>query len=66
MSNTYTFTDDELLCLQVCLQNAPCPYDIGLKKLVSEIEDKIGLPIKPKVEPLRMPKYDLTKFGIKD
>tara|TARA_B100000214_G_C23902194_1_gene597054 strand:+ start:97 stop:249 length:153 start_codon:yes stop_codon:yes gene_type:complete len=50
----------------VCLQNAPCPYDIGLKKLVSEIEDKIGLPIKPKVEPLRMPKYDLTKFGITD
>ena len=66
MSNTFTFTDEELLCLQVCLQNAPCPYDIGLKKLVSEIEDKIGLPIKPKVEPLRMPKYDLTKYGITD
>ena len=66
MSNTYTFTDDELQCLRVCLQNAPAPYDITLKKLVSEIEDKIGLPIKPKVEPLRMPKYDLTKFGIKD
>ena len=66
MSHTFTFTDEELQCLRVCLQNAPCPYDIGLKKLVSEIEDKIGLPIKPKVEPLRMPKYDLTKFGIKD
>tara|TARA_Y100001970_G_C13779960_1_gene624860 strand:+ start:124 stop:324 length:201 start_codon:yes stop_codon:yes gene_type:complete len=66
MSHTFTFTDEELQCLRVCLQNAPCPYDIGLKKLVSEIEDKIGLPIKPKVEPLRMPKYDLTKFGITD
>ncbi len=66
MSNTYTFTDDELQCLRVCLQNAPAPYDITLKKLVSEIEDKIGLPIKPKVEPLRMPKYDLTKYGITD
>ena len=66
MSHTFTFTDEELLCLQVCLQNAPCPYDIGLKKLVSEIEDKIGLPIKPKVEPLRMPKYDLSKYGIND
>ena len=64
VSNTYTFTDDELQCLRVCLQNAPAPYDITLKKLVSEIEDKIGLPIKPKVEPLRMPKYDLTKYGI--
>ena len=53
-------------CLRVCLQNAPAPYDITQKKLVSEIEDKIGLPIKPEVEPLRMPKYDLTKFGIHD
>ena len=66
MSNTFTFTDEELLCLQVCLQNAPAPYDITLKKLVSEIEDKIGLPIKPKVEPLSLPKYDLTKYGITD
>ena len=66
MSNTYTFTDDELQCLRVCLQNAPAPYDITLKKLVSNLEDKIGLPIKPEVEPLRMPKYDLTKYGITD
>ena len=66
MSNTYTFTDEELLCLQVCLQNAPCPYDITLKKLVSEIEDKIGKPPKVEHEPLRLPKYDLTKYGITD
>jgi len=66
MSNTYTFTDDELLCLQVCLQNAPCPYDIGKKKLVSEIEDKIGKPPKVIHEPLMLPKYDLTKYGIHD
>ena len=66
MNNTFTFTDDELLCLQVCLQNAPCPYDIGKKKLVSTLEDKIGLPIKKEVEPLAMPKYDLTKYGITD
>ena len=65
-SHTFTFNDDELQCLQVCLQNAPAPYDITQKKLVSEIEDKIGLPIKPEVEPLRMPKYDVTKFGITD
>ena len=65
-SHTFTFNDDDLQCLQVCLQNAPAPYDITQKKLVSEIEDKIGLPIKPEVEPLRMPKYDLTKFGITD
>ena len=65
-SNTFTFTDDELQCLRVCLQNAPAPYDITQKKLVSNLEDKIGLPIKPKVEPLRMPKYDLTKYGITD
>ena len=65
-NNTFTFTDEELLCLQVCLQNAPCPYDITQKKLVSEIEDKIGKPPKVEVEPLRLPKYDLTKYGITD
>ncbi len=66
MSNTYTFTDEELLCLQVCLQNAPCPYDIGLKKIVGDLEDKIGKPPKVEHEPLRMPKYDLSKYGITD
>ena len=66
MSNTYTFTDDELLCLQVCLQNAPTPYHISKKKIVSQLEDKIGQPIKKEVEPLALPKYDLTKYGIHD
>ena len=66
MNHTFTFNDEELQCLRVCLQNAPCPYDIGKKKLVSNLEDKIGLPIKPKVEPLSLPKYDLTKYGIYD
>ena len=66
MNNTFTFTDDELLCLQVCLQNAPTPYHISKKKIVSELEDKIGKPIKQEVDPLRMPKYDLTKYGITD
>ena len=66
MSNTYTFTDEELLCLQVCLQNAPTPYHISKKKIVSELEDNIGKPPKVEVEPLRLPKYDLTKYGITD
>ena len=66
MNHTFTFTDEELLCLQVCLQNAPTPYHISKKKIVSLLEDKIGLPIKPKVEPLALPKYDLTKYGIHD
>ena len=65
-SNTFTFTDEELQCLRVCLQNAPAPYDITLKKIVSELEDKIGKPIKVEHEPLRLPKYDLSKYGITD
>ena len=64
--HTFTFNDEELQCLRVCLQNAPAPYDITLKKLVSEIEDKIGKPPKVEHEPLRLPKYDLTKYGITD
>ncbi len=66
MQHTFTFTDEQLLCLQVCLQNAPCPYDIGLKKIVSDVEDIIGKPPKVEHEPLRLPKYDLSKYGITD
>ena len=64
--NTFTFTDDELQCLRVCLQNAPTPYHISKKKIVSELEFKIGKPIVLKHEPLQMPNYDLTKYGITD
>tara|TARA_B100000963_G_scaffold332304_1_gene323717 strand:- start:594 stop:782 length:189 start_codon:yes stop_codon:yes gene_type:complete len=42
--NTFNFTDEELLCLQVCLQNAPIPYDIVMKKIKIKVEKKIGLP----------------------
>ena len=64
--NTFTFTDEELQCLRVCLQNAPTPYHISKKKIVSDLENKIGKPIKQEVEPLRMAKYDLSKYGITD
>ena len=42
--NTFSFTDEELLCLQVCLQNAPIPYDIAMKNIKIKTEKKIGLP----------------------
>ena len=42
--NSFTFTDEELLCLQVCLQNAPIPYDIAMKDIKIQTEKKIGLP----------------------
>ena len=65
-NHTFTFTDDELQCLRVCLQNAPTPYHISKKKIVSVLEDKIGKPPKVIHEPLSLPKYDLTKYGITD
>ena len=58
--------DEQLLCMQVCMQNAPSPYDISKKKIVESIVEMIGKPPKIEVEPLRMPKYDLTQFGIHD
>ena len=42
--NQFTFTDEELLCLQVCLQNAPIPYDIEMKNIKIDVEKKIGMP----------------------
>ena len=58
--------EEQLLCMQVCMQNAPAPYDISKKKIVQSIVEMIGEPPKIEVEPLRMPKYDLTQFGIHD
>ena len=58
--------DEQLLCMQVCMQNAPAPYDISKKQIVQSIVDMIGEPPKIEVEPLRMPKYDLTQYGIHD
>ena len=65
-SHTFTFTDDELQCLRVCLQNAPTPYHITKKKIVSDIVDKVGEPIVVKHPPLKVAKYDLSKYGIND
>jgi hypothetical protein len=50
----------------VCLQNAPTPYHISKKKIVGDLEDMIGKPPVVKHEPLRLPKYDLSKYGITD
>ena len=44
MMHTFEFNDEELQCLQVCLQNAPIPYDITMKNVKINVEKKIGLP----------------------
>ena len=66
MSNTFTFTDEELQCIRVCLQNAPTPYHISKKKIVCDLEDMIGKPTVVEHEPLKLPKYDLSQYGITD
>ena len=42
--HTFEFNNEELQCLQVCLQNAPIPYDITMKNVKINVEKKIGLP----------------------
>ena len=44
MMHTFEFNNEELQCLQVCLQNAPIPYDIAMKDVKINVEKKIGLP----------------------
>ena len=66
MSHTFTFDDEELQCLQVCVSNAPIPYDISQKEVPANILAKIGEPTPLKGEPLETPYYDLTKYGIYD
>ena len=59
-----TFTEEELECIRVCVANAPIPYDISLKKIPGDILQKIGEPTPRKGEPLEIPYYDLTPYGI--
>ena len=58
------FTDEQWECIRVCVANAPIPYDITKKKIAAEILDKIGQPTPIKGEPLEIPYYDLTPYGI--
>ncbi len=58
------FTDEQWECIRVCVANAPIPYDITKKKIPVEILDKIGQPKKRKGEPLEIPYYDLSPYGI--
>jgi hypothetical protein len=64
MYNNSTFTDEQWECIRVCVANAPIPYDISKKKIPAEILDKIGQPKERKGEPLTIPYYDLTPYGI--
>ena len=50
----------------MCLQNAPAPYHISKKKIVSDLVVKVGEPIREKHEGIAKVKYDLTPYGIYD
>ena len=63
---TFDFTEEELQCVRVCLQNAPAPYDIRFKKLVVGLQAEVGEPIPLEGEPLVMATYDLSKYGIQN
>ena len=64
MYHNIFFTDEQWECIRVCVANAPIPYDISKKKIPAEILDKIGQPTPLKREPLEIPYYDLTPYGI--
>ena len=62
--NDYNFTEEQLECIRVCVANATIPYDISMKEIPVEILDKIGQPTPRKGEPLVIPEYDLSEYGI--
>ena len=64
--NTFTFTDEEMECIRVCVANAPIPYDITKKKIPADILAKIGEPTKVKHKGIEKVEYDLTQYGIYD
>ena len=58
----YTFTEEELECIRVCVSNSPIPYDITLKEIPKKILQKIGEPRSVKEEGLPLIKLDLTRY----
>ena len=60
--NTFTFTDEEMECIRVCVANAPIPYDITKKKIAAEILDKIGQPQRVQHEGETLVKIDLGVY----
>ena len=62
--NTFTFTDEEMECIRVCVANAPIPYDITKKKIPGDILQKIGQPTRHIEEGIPEVTYDLSQYGI--
>ena len=60
----YSLTEEEWECRRVCVDNAPIPYDITMKKIPGDILAKIGKPKPRKGQKLEIPYYDLTLYGI--
>ena len=58
----YTFTEEELECIRVCVSNSPIPYDITLKEIPKKILKKIGEPTSLNEEGLPLIKLDLTRY----
>ena len=46
MMHTFTFDDEELQCLRVCVKNSPAPYNISKKEILKRLVEKVGEPIK--------------------
>ena len=62
--HTFTFDDEELQCLRVCVKNSPEPYNISKKEILKRLVEKVGEPIKEYHEGITLVEYDLTPYGI--
>ena len=62
--HTFTFDDEELQCLRVCVKNSPAPYNISKKEILKRLVEKVGEPIKEYNEGITLVEYDLTPYGI--
>ena len=62
--HTFSFDDEELQCLRVCVANSPAPYNITKKQILKRLVEKVGEPIRVKHKGIAKVKYDLTPYGI--
>ena len=62
--HTFSFDDEELQCLRVCVKNSPAPYNISKKEILKRVVEKVGEPIKVQHKGIEKVYYDLTPYGI--
>ena len=60
--HTFSFDDEELQCLRVCVANSPAPHNITKKQILKRLVEKVREPFRIKHEGEILVKCDLSIY----